>query len=183
MTHFCEYPLALGLPWHAEVLHPACQHLPTPITAPTPNTRTPKPYSVQRSPRRPKFEILLVHQPSRPKPLPSCSNPPFAQLGLPERAEALGVFLVHSLSRPIPQSLSPNPPSPCRGYHGKLKFGILPVSTFCSGHTFFTQRMPAKLGLKPFVVHATFQFSGTPGKRFRFREAFLWNVRPPHPLA
>ena len=65
----------------------------------------------------------------------------------------------------------------CRGYHGKLKFGILPVSTFCSGHTFFTQRMPFKLKLEPYVVHATFQFSGTPGKRFRFREALLWNVR------
>ena len=48
---------------------------------------------------------------------------------------------------------------------------------FCSGHTYFTQRMPQKLGLDPYVVHATFQFSGTPGKRWRFREALLWNVR------
>ena len=65
-----------------------------------------------------------------------------------------------------------------RGYNGKYKFGILPVSMFCSGHTYFTQRMPHKLGLDPYVVHATFQFSGTPGKRWRFREALLWNVRP-----
>lgn len=72
-----------------------------------------------------------------------------------------------------------SPPSLRRGYHGKLKFGILPVSTFCSGHTFFTQGMPFKLNLDPYVVHATFQFSGTPGKRFRFREALLWDVRPP----
>ena len=64
-----------------------------------------------------------------------------------------------------------------RGYDGKKLFGILPVSTFCSGHTFFTQSMPFKLGLDPYVVHATFQFSGTPGKRHRFREALLWNVR------
>ena len=75
---------------------------------------------------------------------------------------------------------SSNPCSPCRGYRGKLKFGVLPVSTFCSGHTFFTQRMPFKLKLEPYVVHATFQFSGTPGKRFRFREALLWNVRRQH---
>ncbi len=66
--------------------------------------------------------------------------------------------------------------SPCRGYDGKFKFGILPVATFCSGHTFFVQRMPAKLGLDAYVAHATFQYSGTPGKRHRFREALLWNV-------
>ena len=38
------------------------------------------------------------------------------------------------------------------------------------------QRMPDKLGLKPYVVHATFQFSGTPGKRHRMRERLWWNV-------
>lgn len=70
------------------------------------------------------------------------------------------------------------PCSPCcRCYDGKLKCGILPVSVFCSGHTGFTQRMPDKLGLKPYVVHATFQFSGTPGKRNRMRERLWWNVR------
>ena len=65
----------------------------------------------------------------------------------------------------------------CRGYDGKFLFGILPVATFCSGHTFFVQRMPEKLGLDPYVAHATYQYSGTPGKRHRFREALLWNVR------
>ena len=69
----------------------------------------------------------------------------------------------------------------CSGYDGKYKFGILPVSMFCSGHTYFTQRMPFKLGLDPYVVHATFQFSGTPGKRWRLREALLWDVRRPSP--
>ena len=54
--------------------------------------------------------------------------------------------------------------------------GIFPVALFCSGHTYFTQRMPDKLGLKPYVAHATFQFSGTPGKRHRMRERFLWKV-------
>jgi hypothetical protein len=37
--------------------------------------------------------------------------------------------------------------------------------------------MPEKLGLDAYVAHATFQYSGTPGKRHRFREALLWNVR------
>ncbi|KAL4439682.1 hypothetical protein ABPG75_002683 [Micractinium tetrahymenae] len=60
-------------------------------------------------------------------------------------------------------------------YDGKLKCGILPVSIFCSGHTGFTQNMPGKLGLKPYVVHATFQYSGTPGKRHRMRERMWWN--------
>jgi len=72
-------------------------------------------------------------------------------------------------SRPAPAPLR-------RCYDGKLKCGILPVSIFCSGHTGFTQRMPEKLGLKPYVVHATFQFSGTPGKRHRMRERMWWNV-------
>ena len=63
-----------------------------------------------------------------------------------------------------------------RGFDGKLRMGILPVATFCSGHTFFVQRMADVLGLQPYVVHATFQFSGTPGKRHRMRESLLWDV-------
>eukprot|EP00884_Botryococcus_braunii_P011897 jgi/Botrbrau1/20708/Bobra.0058s0037.1 len=65
------------------------------------------------------------------------------------------------------------------GYDGKLKIGILPVAQFCSGHTFFTQRMNERLGLDVYVVHATFQFSGTPGKRHRMRERLLWAPDPP----
>jgi hypothetical protein len=61
------------------------------------------------------------------------------------------------------------------GYDGKLLFGILPVSMFCSGHTYFTQRMPETVQVDPYVVHATFQFSGTAGKRHRFRERLLWS--------
>eukprot|EP00887_Chlorella_sp_A99_P001666 scaffold8.g1666.t1 len=68
-------------------------------------------------------------------------------------------------------------PTPRVGYDGKLKLGILPVALFASGHTGFTQRMPEKLGLRPYVVHATFQFSGTPGKRHRMRERLWWKVR------
>ena len=35
-----------------------------------------------------------------------------------------------------------------------------------------------ELGLKPYVAHATFQYSGTPGKRNRFREFLLWDDPP-----
>lgn len=57
--------------------------------------------------------------------------------------------------------------------------GILPVALFASGHTYFVQHMADKLGMKAYVVHATFQFSGTHGKRHRLREALLWDVDPP----
>lgn len=62
----------------------------------------------------------------------------------------------------------------CRGYDGKLKIGILPVTTFASGHTYFVQRLHEKYNLDPYVAHATFQYSGTPGKRHRFRENLMW---------
>jgi len=65
-----------------------------------------------------------------------------------------------------------------KGYNGSLLIGILPVSLFCSGHTFFTQQMPLQMAAKPYVAHATFQFSGTPGKRNRFREHLLWSDPP-----
>ncbi|KAL6753317.1 nucleotide-diphospho-sugar transferase-domain-containing protein [Haematococcus lacustris] len=64
------------------------------------------------------------------------------------------------------------------GYNGKLKMGILPVSVFGSGHTFFTQRMWQTLKLEPYALHATFQFSGTPGKRHRMREFMLFDDPP-----
>ncbi|KAG1662326.1 hypothetical protein FOA52_011484 [Chlamydomonas sp. UWO 241] len=64
------------------------------------------------------------------------------------------------------------------GYDGKLKMGILPVALFASGHTFFTQRMWQRLGLKPYAVHATFQFAGTPGKKNRMRELMLFDDPP-----
>ncbi|KAI8466122.1 MAG: nucleotide-diphospho-sugar transferase-domain-containing protein [Monoraphidium minutum] len=60
------------------------------------------------------------------------------------------------------------------GYNGSLHVGVLPVALFCSGHVFFTQAMHRTLGVEPYAVHATFQFSGTPGKKHRFREAGLW---------
>jgi len=65
-----------------------------------------------------------------------------------------------------------------KGYHGKLTVGILPVAQFASGHVFFVQRKHEEFGLQPYVAHATFQYSGTPGKRHRFREAMLFEDEP-----
>ena len=55
---------------------------------------------------------------------------------------------------------------------------ILPISTFCSGHTYFVQRMPQRKGFEPFSVHTTFQYSGAIGKTHRLREAMLWHDQP-----
>lgn len=52
--------------------------------------------------------------------------------------------------------------------------GILPVALFASGHTYFVQRLHEHMGLDVYAVHATFQYSGTPGKRHRMRERLLW---------
>lgn len=63
-------------------------------------------------------------------------------------------------------------------YDGKLKLGVLPVSIFCSGHTYFVQALYEQLQLKPYAVHTTFQFAGTAGKRHRLREAKLFFDKP-----
>lgn len=47
-----------------------------------------------------------------------------------------------------------------------------------AGHTMYVQRMGQRLGLGVYAVHATFQFSGTPGKRHRMREFSLWHDPP-----
>ena len=64
----------------------------------------------------------------------------------------------------------------CRGYDGTLAIGILPVALFASGHTYFVQRLHERMGLEVYCVHATFQYSGTTGKRHRMRERLLWKV-------
>ena len=55
-----------------------------------------------------------------------------------------------------------------------IVLGALPLARFCSGHTYFVQRLPQRLGVKPLVVHTTYQFSQARGKRQRLREAGLW---------
>jgi hypothetical protein len=79
----------------------------------------------------------------------------------------LGAARLPSIWRTVPDT-SPLNSQPLEGDtlhyfmadNGKLKMGILPVSIFCSGHTYFVQRLAERLNLQPYAVHATFQFSG-----------------------
>ena len=65
----------------------------------------------------------------------------------------------------------------CRGYHGDLLVGSLPVTLFAGGHVFYIQNLGEHVGAGlPYAVHNTYQFSGSAGKRQRLRERFLWNV-------
>ena len=59
-------------------------------------------------------------------------------------------------------------------YDGKVRIGTLPVALFNNGHTYFVQRLHERVGMKPYAMHATFQYDGTPGKRNRMREANQW---------
>jgi hypothetical protein len=61
-----------------------------------------------------------------------------------------------------------------REWASRVSFEALDVLDFCNGHVYHTQQLPQKLNHTPFMVHNTFQFGGTPGKRHRFREAMLW---------
>lgn len=63
--------------------------------------------------------------------------------------------------------------------HNKtLSFGVLPVASFASGHTYFVQRLYETQEVKPYVVHTTFQFGGSAGKKHRLREGGLWEDSP-----
>lgn len=64
------------------------------------------------------------------------------------------------------------------GWNHRVAIGVLPVASFASGHTFFAQRLFEVQEVPPYVVHTTFQFGGTPGKRHRLREALLWSDPP-----
>jgi hypothetical protein len=57
---------------------------------------------------------------------------------------------------------------------GRLVAGILPISSFANGHTYYVQRLPSRQGVRPFAAHDTFVFSGTEGKRHRMRERRIW---------
>lgn len=56
--------------------------------------------------------------------------------------------------------------------------GVLPVSLFASGHTFFVSRMAHIMNEHPFMVHTTFQYGGAQGKRHRLRESMMWEDEP-----
>ena len=55
-----------------------------------------------------------------------------------------------------------------------LLAGVLPVSLFASGHTFFVSRMAHLMQQHPYMVHTTFQYAGAQGKRHRLRESMIW---------
>lgn len=52
------------------------------------------------------------------------------------------------------------------------------AASICDRNSSVTQRKHEELGLSPYVAHATFQYSGTPGKRHRMREAMLFEDPP-----
>lgn len=56
--------------------------------------------------------------------------------------------------------------------------GVLPVSLFASGHTFFVSRMAHLMHTTPYMVHTTFQYGGAQGKRHRLRESMVWEDEP-----
>eukprot|EP00756_Hemistasia_phaeocysticola_P043465 Hpha_TRINITY_DN17041_c0_g1::TRINITY_DN17041_c0_g1_i1::g.166553::m.166553/K20784/XEG113; arabinosyltransferase len=62
---------------------------------------------------------------------------------------------------------------------GTVRLGILPVHLFCSGHTFFVQRLPERFNVQAYAVHVTFVNCDSPGKRHRLREEGLWLVDGP----
>ena len=59
-----------------------------------------------------------------------------------------------------------------------LLAGVLPVALFASGHTFFVTRMAHQMHRQPFMVHTTFQYAGSEGKRHRLREGMMWEDAP-----
>ncbi|KAG1680607.1 hypothetical protein FOA52_015056 [Chlamydomonas sp. UWO 241] len=67
-----------------------------------------------------------------------------------------------------------------KGDNGRITMGVLPAVLFAAGHTFYTQHKHEEMGLKPYVAHATFQYSGTVGKRERMRSELLFDDPPEH---
>lgn len=78
----------------------------------------------------------------------------------------------------VPFQTLPNNDHLVLGANHSLVFGVLPIAQFASGHTFFVQRLFEFQEVKPYVVHTTFQYGGTKGKRHRLREAMLWYDPP-----
>jgi len=73
--------------------------------------------------------------------------------------------------------------SSTNGGDGRVVIGVLPLSRFLNGHTFFVQHVHTLPQAKPpLSVHMTYQFAeGSKfayGKRQRLRQAGLWLVEP-----
>ena len=69
------------------------------------------------------------------------------------------------------------------GGDGSITLGLLPLSRYLNGHTFFVQRVDTlPEALPPLSVHQTYQFAEgakfAHGKRQRLREKGLWLVDP-----
>lgn len=56
--------------------------------------------------------------------------------------------------------------------------GVLPIASFCSGHTWSVSKLPERAQLSPLVYHTAFVFAGGPGKRHRMREHRVWYDTP-----
>ena len=77
--------------------------------------------------------------------------------------------------RSVRKSVPWHPRYRTKGAGGRrLLAGVLPVALFASGHTFFVTRMAHVMHRSPFMVHTTFQYGGTEGKRHRLREGMMW---------
>ncbi|KAK3233717.1 hypothetical protein CYMTET_56000 [Cymbomonas tetramitiformis] len=64
------------------------------------------------------------------------------------------------------------------GMQGQVVVGALPSLLFTHGHLYFVARLPQRRNVIPFAIHNTYQYSGNPGKRHRFREEHLWVDSP-----
>ena len=60
--------------------------------------------------------------------------------------------------------------------------GVLPIATFCSGHTWSVSKLPERAALRPLVYHTAFVFAGGHGKRHRMREHRVWYDPPDYYL-
>ncbi|KAL1496222.1 hypothetical protein AB1Y20_016185 [Prymnesium parvum] len=63
-------------------------------------------------------------------------------------------------------------------YKQRVVGGVLPISLFCGGHSYFISQYPQRMGLRPYSIHTTYQYGGAPGKRHRLREAGVWVDAP-----
>ena len=57
---------------------------------------------------------------------------------------------------------------------GPLRVYMLPIDLFLGGHVYFIQRSPQRHNKTAYMVHTTYQFSHSFGKRERLREEKLW---------
>ena len=59
---------------------------------------------------------------------------------------------------------------------GPLRVFLLPMDQFLGGHVYFVQRYPQLHNRTAFMVHTTYQFSHSFGKRHRLRDEKLWLI-------